>query len=279
MPDGDPARLAGAGRHRVADHLAADPALRGPGHRHRHDPGAVPGDRRGGAAGRGRPRRLVRFDPDGLLSEITALPMQIYSLTSQSQEEFQAGGLGRHHRAAGHDPRPQRAWPSSSATSSSEPGEEIPHVTNARHRHHARSEPYQRRTRWSTRQRPASAERELPDVPPDPVMEARDLNVFYGDFHAVHDVNLDVRQERDHRADRPVGLRQVDRAALPEPDERPGRRRPRRGQGDLPRPEHLRARASTRSRSAPTSAWCSRSPTRSRSRSTTTSPTARGSPA
>ena len=31
----------------------------------------------------------VRFDPTGILSEITALPMQIYSLTSQSQEEFQ----------------------------------------------------------------------------------------------------------------------------------------------------------------------------------------------
>ncbi len=30
----------------------------------------------------------VRFDPSGLQSEITALPMQIYSLTSQSQEEF-----------------------------------------------------------------------------------------------------------------------------------------------------------------------------------------------
>jgi phosphate ABC transporter permease subunit PstA len=31
----------------------------------------------------------VRFDPTGVMSEITALPMQIYSLTSQSQEEFQ----------------------------------------------------------------------------------------------------------------------------------------------------------------------------------------------
>jgi phosphate transport system permease protein len=31
----------------------------------------------------------VRFDPTGVLSEITALPMQIFSLTSQSQEEFQ----------------------------------------------------------------------------------------------------------------------------------------------------------------------------------------------
>ena len=31
----------------------------------------------------------VRFDPSGLQSDITALPMQIYSLTSQSREEFQ----------------------------------------------------------------------------------------------------------------------------------------------------------------------------------------------
>lgn len=30
----------------------------------------------------------VRFDPTGIQSSITALPMQIYSLTSQSQEEF-----------------------------------------------------------------------------------------------------------------------------------------------------------------------------------------------
>ena len=32
--------------------------------------------------------------------------------------------------------------------------------------------------------------RQLPEAPPDPVMEAFGLNVFYGDFHAVHDVNL-----------------------------------------------------------------------------------------
>ncbi len=34
------------------------------------------------------------------------------------------------------------------------------------------------------------AARELPEAPPDPVMEVLRLNVFYGDFHAVHDVNL-----------------------------------------------------------------------------------------
>ena len=33
-------------------------------------------------------------------------------------------------------------------------------------------------------------ERRLPAKPVNPVMETRDLNVFYGDFHAVHDVNL-----------------------------------------------------------------------------------------
>ena len=36
----------------------------------------------------------------------------------------------------------------------------------------------------------SDGDRTLPDYPVDPVMEARDLNVFYGDFHAVHDVNL-----------------------------------------------------------------------------------------
>jgi phosphate transport system ATP-binding protein len=32
--------------------------------------------------------------------------------------------------------------------------------------------------------------RPLPDLPPDPVIEAHKLNVFYDEFHAVHDVSL-----------------------------------------------------------------------------------------
>jgi phosphate transport system ATP-binding protein len=36
----------------------------------------------------------------------------------------------------------------------------------------------------------SEAARELPALPPDPVMETQRLNVFYGDFHAVHDVDL-----------------------------------------------------------------------------------------
>jgi ABC-type phosphate transport system permease subunit len=31
----------------------------------------------------------LRFDPEGVMSQITALPMQIYRLSSQSQEAFQ----------------------------------------------------------------------------------------------------------------------------------------------------------------------------------------------
>ena len=37
---------------------------------------------------------------------------------------------------------------------------------------------------------PSPAERQIPDLPPNPVIEAQGLNVYYGDFHAVHDVNL-----------------------------------------------------------------------------------------
>jgi phosphate transport system ATP-binding protein len=37
---------------------------------------------------------------------------------------------------------------------------------------------------------PANAERSLPPEPTSPVMETRGLNVYYGDFHAVHDVDL-----------------------------------------------------------------------------------------
>jgi len=35
-----------------------------------------------------------------------------------------------------------------------------------------------------------NASREVPMIPPEAVMEAFGLNVYYGDFHAVHDVNL-----------------------------------------------------------------------------------------
>ena len=80
------------------------------------------------------------------------------------------------------------------------------------------------------------------------------------------------RQERDHRVDRPVGLRQEHVPALPEPDERLDPRLPRRRRARSTTATTSTAAASTRSRCAAGSAWSSRSRTRSRSRSTTTSP-------
>ena len=102
------------------------------------------------------------------------------------------------------------------------------------------------------------------------------LNVYYGDFHAVHDVNLVFGKNEITALIGPSGcgkstvLRCLNRMN----DLVPGR--PGRGRGQLPRPEHLRPRRRPDRGTHATSAWCSRSRTRSRSRSTTTSPTAAG---
>ena len=48
----------------------------------------------------------------------------------------------------------------------------------------------------------------------------KDLNVFYGDFQAVDDVNMTIEPRRRHRVHRPVRLRQDDVPAHAEPDER-----------------------------------------------------------
>ena len=96
----------------VADHVAPDAAVGGARASRPARSSASPGRS-------ARPHRCimvgfgvsVRFDPEragGLSSVDTSLPIQIYTLTSQSQEEFQARRLGRHHRAAGHDPRHER---------------------------------------------------------------------------------------------------------------------------------------------------------------------------
>ena len=90
VPDRDPAGLARARRHPVADHLAPDPARR-------RSPGIATGTILGLSRAIGEAAPLivvglagsVRFDPTSLFSDVTALPMQIFSLTSQSQEDFQ----------------------------------------------------------------------------------------------------------------------------------------------------------------------------------------------
>ena len=79
-----------------------------------------------------------------------------------------------------------------------------------------------------------------PHLPPlrhgDPLMAATyrgrrarpsrvtDLNLYYGSFLAVKDVNVTIAAEQGHGADRVLGLRQVDVPALAEPHARADRR-------------------------------------------------------
>ena len=50
----------------------------------------------------------IRFDPNGLLSQFTALPMQIYNMTSQLAGGVPDGRGRGDHRPARHDPRHER---------------------------------------------------------------------------------------------------------------------------------------------------------------------------
>ena len=90
---------------------------------------------------------------------------------------------------------------------------------------------------------------------------------------------MDIGDQPGDRLHRPLRLRQVDAAALPQPHERPDRRRAHRratsasSGRDIYAPDDRRHRGAARA-----SAWCSRSRTRSRSRSTRTWSTACASP-
>ena len=59
-----------------------------------------------------------------------------------------------------------------------------------------------------------------------PVISAKDLNLWYGDFKALKGISLDVG---DHRTDRSLRLRQVHLFKDPEPHERPCAGRAHRG--------------------------------------------------
>ena len=85
-------------------------------------------------------------------------------------------------------------------------------------------------------------------------------------------VTMTVPRRVCHRAHRTLRLRQVHRAAHPQPDARGDPRRPRRGPGPARRRGHLQPGPGPRSRCAAPSAWCSSARTRSpRCRSATTS--------
>ena len=105
----------------------------------------------------------------------------------------------------------------------------------------------------------------------------RICSLWYGKARALHGITLQDPGEEDHRVHRPVGLRQVDAAALLQPDERPRRRRAHEGtilfeDRSIHDPQPGRQRPC-----AAGSGWSSRNRTRSPSRSTRTSPSAAGS--
>ena len=62
-------------------------------------------------------------------------------------------------------------------------------------------------------------------------LDLKDVNIYYGSFHAVADVSLSVPPRSVTAFIGPSGLRQVDGAAHAEPDARGDSRRPRRGLG------------------------------------------------
>jgi hypothetical protein len=68
-----------------------------------------------------------------------------------------------------------------------------------------------------------------------PVISAKNLNLWYGDFKALKGISLDVG-EREITAliGRPLGLRQIHLPQDPEPDERPCAERPHRGRRPAP---------------------------------------------
>ena len=72
-----------------------------------------------------------------------------------------------------------------------------------------------------------------------PKLSVRNLNFYYGGFHALKNINLDIPEKQGHRLHRPVGLRQVDPAAHLQPHVRALSRAARR------RRDHARRRATS----------------------------------
>ena len=87
-----------------------------------------------------------------------------------------------------------------------------------------------RDTAWTPRSSSLSTEK--------PKLSVRNLNFYYGSFHALKNINLDIPEKQGHRLHRPVGLRQVDAAAHLQPHVRALPRAARRGRDPAGRREH-----------------------------------------
>ena len=137
----------------------------------------------------------VLFSPDGRAEPDHGAPDADLLADVAVAGGVPRGGVRRDHRPAGHDPGPER------------PGhlhpQQVPANLVRRARGNQRCDiqhaqvPDRLRLMHVGLRR--GRRRSSPDVPPEPVMEADRLNVFYGDFHAVHDVNLRSARTRSPR--------------------------------------------------------------------------------
>ena len=79
-----------------------------------------------------------------------------------------------------------------------------------------------------------------PEPGPTSAVEIRDLNLWYGDFQALHRRQSGHARRAHHGADRPFRLRQVDALARHQPDHRAARIRPHRRADQRLRAERVR---------------------------------------
>ena len=184
-----------------------------------------------------------RFNPTGLDSSFTALPIQIFAWTQDPNPEFSYAG-GRRDRRADDDAVADelRGHLAAQPIRAEVVSDDMPEKTE---RQPAVEEHVH-----------ASAASALPDRAPEAtatgptetIFDVQNVDVYYGSHKAVTGVNIKI-QPKDHGADRPLRLRQVDVPALAEPHARADPVGARRGADPLPRPTSTRP-TPTRCRSA-----------------------------
>ena len=176
--------------------------------------------------------------PPGITDAATVLPVQIYPVVGPAGDRLPGQDRRRDHRAAGLPVRHERHWPSVCASASSAAGK----IRSRR----CMTMDAMVQTDARSRQR-----RRIAGGSGEPKVVARDVNVYYGDKHALKDVSIDIPDRAVIGLHRPVGLRQVDLPALHQPHERHDPGLPRDRQDRDRRAGHLRPDARRRAAARP----------------------------
>ena len=190
---------------------------------------------------------VIAFNPSGLDSQFTALPIQIFDWISpavQRRQRLQAargGGdpVAHDHAARNEQRRDLASKPIRAEVVGDLEWEPVTEPQDSRRNRSAAWAGASAARRRADAAPPAAA-RTAPARPRARRLRAGGRPGLLRRQARGARRQLRHRQERDHRADRPVGLRQVHADPLPQPHERPDPERPRRGQGALPRPGPLR---------------------------------------